>query len=101
MPKVISEDPKIVLNKFAKEFMYGFAAYLIVYLFDLFITTLSPEESFILLLLCEALEHALLKALDEYNIEYSAEFVPFYQKIIKIIQTKFFSEEKSVKKIEL
>lgn len=80
--KVISQKPSVVFNMLGKEIIYGFIAFLITYLFDLLFVAVSVDTYKWLIPFIDALEHAIMKALDDFDIEYSLEFTPFYKKTL-------------------
>lgn len=97
MPTTITKNPKIALNRFVRELLYGFIAFLIAYLFDLGFDFLTVNDYSWLIPLLDALEHGVMKALDEFDIVKNEQFEPFYKEVVekikKIIQEKTTSPD--------
>lgn len=83
MSRVITQDPRIVLNKFIK--IIGFA--LILFLLNLAIGFMGTLDAVWAGLAITILMTAK-KALDEYNPEYAQKFNWFFQPIVDYILKK-------------
>lgn len=80
--KVLNVKPSIAFDRFLKEICYGFIAFLITYLLDLSIGVISASDYRWIMPIIYALEHAIMKAFDEFDFDYPEEFVPIYKKVI-------------------
>lgn len=84
--KVITENPKIALNRFGKELVYGFVAFLIAYILNLLFVAISVSDYAYLIPFFYAFEHGLMKGLEENNITYSELYEPFYYRGLEVVK---------------